>query len=96
VERKSGVPATGKNDGAPAATDARVLDRLYANLAPLKGYPASIYVAPATVGTYKQAWARLREGAKGYVTRAWILHNKNVYSFEDPTSGYLSKIVDTG
>ncbi len=46
------------------------------------------------VTTPKQGWGRLREGATGYVTQAWVLHNKNVYSFEDPTTGLLSKIVD--
>lgn len=82
-----GAPSPGKS--------APVLDTLFANLAPLKAYPATMYVSPATIATYKQGWGRLRDGASSYVTQAWVLHNKNIYSFEDPSSGYLAKIVDT-
>jgi hypothetical protein len=80
---------------APGEQTSPVLETLYANLAPLKTFPSTIFVAPATIATPKQGWARLRDGAKGYVTQAWVLHNKNIYSFEDPSTGLLSKIVDT-
>lgn len=73
----------------------RVFETIYSNLAPLKSYPKILYVAPATCVTYKQAWGRLRDGATSYVTQAWVLHDKNIYSFVDPSSGYLSRIVDT-
>lgn len=95
VEPKSSGPAGAKDANGSAAQSAPVLDALYANLAPLKAYPKTIYAAPATVGTNKQAWGRLRDGATSFVTQAWVLHNKNIYSFEDPSSGYLAKIVDT-
>ncbi|HVV51103.1 MAG TPA: hypothetical protein VHO06_15650 [Polyangia bacterium] len=95
VEPKVG--SIGRKAETPASSpSAPITDTLYANLAPLRAYPPTIYVAPATAVTYKQGWAILREGATSYVTQAWILHNKNIYSFEDPSSGYLSKIVDTG
>jgi nucleoside phosphorylase len=97
VSPKSSKAAPGEeaSAGAPLAGDAPVLDTLYVNLAPLKGYPKTLYVSPATCATYKQAWGRLRDGATSYVTQAWVLHDKNVYSFEDPATGYLARIVDT-
>jgi len=80
---------TASIDSAP------VLDTLYSNLAPLTSYPKTLYIAPATCATYKKAWERLRDGATSYVTQAWVLHEKNVYSFEDPSTGYLARIVDS-
>ena len=71
-------------------------ETLYTNLIPLVGYPPTIYVAPATAATYKQAWAKLREGAPGHVPRAWVLYNKHIYSFIDPDDSLLRRIVDRG
>jgi nucleoside phosphorylase len=71
------------------------LDTLYANLVPLLEFPRTIYVAPATFKSYKQAWAKLFRGTDDYVSRAWALHNKCVYSFVDPTES-LEKIIDPG
>lgn len=71
-------------------------ETLYTNLIPLVGYPPTIYVAPATVVTYKQAWEKLRERSPGHVSRAWVLYNKHVYSFIDPDDSLLRRIVDRG
>jgi nucleoside phosphorylase len=96
VEPRIGSTTSQRADALASTVSAPITDKLYANLAPLKAYSPTVYVTPANVVTYKQGWARLREGATSYVTQAWVLHNRNVYSFEDPGDGYLSKIVDTG
>jgi nucleoside phosphorylase len=69
-------------------------DTIYTNLVPLLEYPEHLYIADATAGTYKQAWAMLRARTKAYVPGAWVLHEGNLYSFEDPESSRLSKICD--
>lgn len=86
--------ANGEAD-ATAPESTRVFETIYSNLAALKSYPKTLYIAPASCATYEQAWGRLRDGATSYVTQAWVLHDKNVYSFVDPSTGYLSRIVDT-
>ncbi len=86
----------GSKPSAVASDDSKPrLDTLYLNMARLADYPKTIYVAPTTCGTAKQAWGRLRDGATSYVTQAWVLHNKCIYSFQDPSVGYLGKVMDT-
>lgn len=88
----------------PSSSKAAKVDReevveretLYTNLIPLLGFPPTIYVAPATVSTYKQAWEKLRERSPGHIPRAWVLYNKHVYSFVDPDDSLLRRIVDRG
>lgn len=73
------------------------LDVLYSNLIPLASYPPRIYSAPATVSTYRQAWAALRKTrSKAQIPASWILHNNMVHSFTDPEESRLEHIVDTG
>lgn len=78
-----------------SAENAAGVETLYVNLAPLEHFPDSVFVAPTDCNTYAQAWARLRDGKKGYVSSAWVLHDKNIYSFLDPATAPLSRIVDT-
>ncbi|HEY5938441.1 MAG TPA: hypothetical protein VIU61_27510, partial [Kofleriaceae bacterium] len=88
---KTGVAAP--KDAAPEPET----DVLYSNLIPVTAVPPRIWNAPATVKTYKQAWAILKKGKfKGHIPRSWILHNNNIYSFTDPEDSRLSRIVDTG
>ncbi|MBA3459578.1 MAG: hypothetical protein H0T46_06430 [Deltaproteobacteria bacterium] len=73
------------------------LDVLYSNLVPLAEYPPRIYSAPATVSTYKQAWAVLRKTrSKARIPSSWILHNNMIHSFTDPEESRLEHIVDAG
>lgn len=100
IEPKTVRTATTSSANTKASASAREtanprLDTLYLNMARLSEYPRTIYVAPTDCGSLKHAWGRLRDGAKGYVTQAWVLHGKNIYSFVDPSSGYLAKVVDT-
>src|SRR5262249_32666347 len=100
------VPFRSRSGLAVAATDPRAevgeaaarakprAEELYANLVPLTGFPERLYIAPATCATYKQAWAILRKGAKGHVSAAWVLHEKNIYSIEDPADSRLGRIAD--
>jgi nucleoside phosphorylase len=72
------------------------IDVLYANILPLRQFPKTIYVAPAKYGSFRECWAVLRKGAEGHVSEAWELHNKNVFSFVDPSTSRLSLIADIG
>jgi len=67
---------------------------LYSNFVPLLDFPKKIFVAPAKVSTYPQAWAKLRGREKGFVTNAWLLNNNNVFSFHDPDDSSLRRIAD--
>jgi hypothetical protein len=74
------------------------IETLYSNLIPLVGYPRSIFVAPATVSSYRAAWDELnaRKKGKDRVPSAWLLYNKQLYSFVDPEESDLRHIVDRG
>jgi hypothetical protein len=79
------------------AAKAVEVDVLYSNLVPVKRYPPRIYSAPATVSTYRQAWAALRRTrTKARIPASWILHNNVIHSFTDPEESRLETIVDTG
>lgn len=88
--------AGGTGDRGGARPSAPTADDIYTNLMPVEAYPRAIYVAPATVGAYQQAWGRLFDKTKEHITRAWVLHNNKIYSFVDPTDSPLRHIVDTG
>lgn len=74
---------------APLATT-----EVFVNLARLSEFPSTVYVAPAKVGTLKQAWAKLLKDPRDHIPRAWALQNKMLYSFNDPSSAPLRKIAD--
>lgn len=93
-------PTAEASIGAALTKKGPTADTLYANLIPLLAYPARVYIGPATAPTYERAWDALLARAKGkankeHVSRAWILHNKLIYSFEDPEQSELSRVVDT-
>ncbi len=74
--------------------DAPRLDTLFLNMARVREYPQTIYVAPTDLATGKQVWGRMRDGTTGHITNAWVLHSKCIYSFDDPSRGPLSKVID--
>jgi nucleoside phosphorylase len=96
VPPKSASPArtadTTENSRTPP--DAPTRTEVFTNLLRLSHFPRTIHIAPATCSTVKQAWAKLLKGAKGQVPAAWVLHNKCIYSFEDPSRGLLRRISD--
>jgi hypothetical protein len=69
-------------------------ETLYSNLVPLRDYPYTVYVARALVSSYREAWARLKEVTDRVVTPAWTLDAKEMFSFVDPSSGPLARLVD--
>ena len=72
----------------------------FANLIPVRHFPDTLYVAPATSKTRKQSWFLLNEGASDksadHVPGAWTLYEGNLYSFVDPERSRLKKIIDVG
>ena len=72
----------------------------FANLIPLRHFPDTLYIAPATSKTRKQSWFLLNEGASDKsadrVPGAWTLYEGNLYSFVDPERSRLKKIIDVG
>jgi nucleoside phosphorylase len=72
----------------------------FANLIPLRHFPDTLYIAPATSKTRKQSWFLLNEGASDksadHVPGAWTLYEGNLYSFVDPERSRLKKIIDVG
>ena len=94
------APASGPSQN-PAVSTVQSPNTVYANLVPLFGYPKSLFVAPALVGSFAAAWASLKSSAPQgvYIPRCWVLFNKNVFTFYDPrtSSGrLLAPIADTG
>jgi len=69
---------------------------LYSNLTPLRSYPSTLYIGRTTCDTYRQAWARLREGEREVVSPAWLIHERNVFSFVDLSRGRFPRIVEDG
>ena len=65
---------------------------LLSNLLPIVGWSDTIFVAPASVRTYRDAWARMRD-TPGYGA-GWILHDDNVISFGDLRNDPLRVLVD--
>jgi nucleoside phosphorylase len=76
------------------------LEESFANLIPLRHFPDTLYIAPATSKTRKQSWFLLKEGASdnsaAHVSGAWTLYEGNLYSFVDPERSRLKKIIDVG
>jgi nucleoside phosphorylase len=72
----------------------------FANLVPLRHFPATLYVAPATIRTKKQAWAVLLDGVSSKsatrLSGAWTIHDGNLYSLVDPELSRLEEIIEPG
>jgi nucleoside phosphorylase len=72
----------------------------FANLIPLRHFPDTLYIAPATSKTRKQSWFLLNEGAAGKsgvrISGAWTIYERNLYSFVDPERSRLKEIIDVG
>jgi nucleoside phosphorylase len=76
------------------------LEEGFANLIPLRHFPDTLYIAPATSKTRKQSWFLLNKGASDksadYIPGAWTVYEGNLYSFVDPERSRLKKIIDVG
>jgi nucleoside phosphorylase len=72
----------------------------FANLVPLRHFPTTLYVAPTTARTKKQAWAVLLDGISeknaNRLPGAWTIHDGNLYSFVDPEQSKLEEIIEAG
>jgi nucleoside phosphorylase len=72
----------------------------FSNLAPLRLFPETLYVAPALSKSKKQSWLLLNQDTSGksaaYVPGAWTLYEGNLYSFVDPERSRLKSIIDIG
>ena len=69
-------------------------ERLTTNLLPVEQWPDGVFVAPATVRDYAEAWKRLK--AESAMASGWILHDRMVISFGDLRSGPLRVLCDGG
>ncbi len=72
----------------------------FSNLAMLRCFPETLYVAPALSKSIKQSWLLLNQDGSGksaaYIPGAWTLHEGNLYSFIDPERSRLKTIIDIG
>jgi hypothetical protein len=66
-------------------------ETLTSNLLPIVTMPQVIYLAPAVVNTYPEA-GELLAGVPGRARGDWILRDRMVMSFSDPTEGPLSAL----
>ena len=98
ADAKSATRRRGSDDTAPRQDSAD--EEGFANLAPLRDFPTTLYVAPALSTSRKRSWELLHQGASGKSKRrtpgAWALHEGNLYSLVDPERSSLSKIIDAG
>lgn len=69
-------------------------ERLVTNLLALVETPASIYVAPTWLTNARQLGPELRKC--GYYWSDWLLRDRTIFSFTDPTSSALGSFVEGG
>lgn len=69
-------------------------ERLTSNLLPIESWPSTLSIAPATVGSYKEAWEKLKS-VKGHGD-GWILHEGLLISFGDLRTDPLRQLCDGG
>jgi hypothetical protein len=67
---------------------------LTTNLLPVEEWPDTVFVAPATVSDYAEAWERLK--AEPATAPGWILHDSMVISFGDLGAIPLRVLGDGG
>jgi nucleoside phosphorylase len=76
------------------------LEESFANLTPLRHFPDTLYIAPATSKTRKQSWFLLNKGVSDKsavrISGAWTIYERNLYSFVDPERSRLKEIIDVG
>lgn len=94
----SGIPVITK---PPSASEgASESEESFANLLPLRRFPEKIFVGPALCSSHRDGWARLRKGASSrpapYVSGCWTVYERNLYSFIDPETSPLKRLVDIG
>jgi nucleoside phosphorylase len=89
-----------KSSGEPSPPQDSTEEEGFANLAPLRDFPATLYVAPALSTSRRKSWELLNQGASGGAKRrtpgAWALHDGNLLSLVDPRRSGLSEIIDAG
>ncbi|MCP3392346.1 hypothetical protein NLM27_26715 [Bradyrhizobium sp. CCGB12] len=71
----------------------------FANLALLRQFPGTLYVAPSSCNTRKQGWFVLNQALGKKVDRipgAWTIFEGNLYSLADPERSKLKNIIDVG
>jgi len=99
-EKPTVVPVPRDTSSEEPEQRAAEQDESFANLIPLRHFPDTLYIAPATSKTRKQSWFLLKESASDkpadYVPGAWTVYEGNLYSFVDPERSRLKKIIDVG
>lgn len=92
------VPASQRDDsGDPSYYQRGEEEEGFANLIPVRQFPDTLYLAPALCSTRKESWSLLNNIASGdYVSGAWTLHERHLYSFVDPKNSSLRAIADIG
>jgi hypothetical protein len=80
---------------AIARSPAPAAEVLYSNLLPLRSYPNTVYIAPATCKGYRDVYSTLRT-ATVYAPHCWLLHEGNYLGFADPADEPLCRFVDAG
>lgn len=91
--------ASDQKTRADKQRDSAPLEEAFANLIPLRRFPETLYIGPALCKTMKQGWYLLRKGLSDkhpYLPGAWTLYESNIYSFADPDTSRLRRIVDLG
>jgi len=99
-ESSMGVPVPHDTPRELPEHRAAELQESFANLIPLRHFPDTLYIAPATSKTRKQSWFLLNEGAARKsgvrISGAWTIYERNLYSFVDPERSRLKEIIDLG
>lgn len=90
------LEAARDREQAVTRSPAAVRETIYSNLAPLEGYPPTMFVAVATCGGYDSARALLKADTEEYAPRTWALRESVLFSFTDPSEGLLRRLVDVG
>src|ERR1700733_2276424 len=99
--------APAKLDGvAPSEIEAGERDEFvqgdeegFANLAQVRHFPGTLYVAPCSCSSRKHAWFVLNQrlGKRDErIPGAWTIYEGNLYSFVDPERSKLKNIIDPG
>ena len=97
-----GVASALRRGGSGEKPDHQAADEeeCFSNLAMLRLFPETLYVAPALSKSRTQSWLLLNQDGSGkstvYIPGAWTLHEGNLYSFVDPERSRLKTIIDIG
>lgn len=95
-----GAKATRKVGRKNIEVNGKKDDEAFANLLPLRSFPKTMYVAPATVSSRKAAFEHIVPGGFRKTTErisgAWTIHDKTMYSLVDPRRSSLKNVIDSG